>query len=217
MIKKTGDKKVEEWTHVRSGLETVIYLRGTDFAATILSRAFEAPNIAILRSQMADYCEHWITMEWFGLIEIDLDNDNHSFRNDPEGATITFKHKRFWVSKSPAGEFFSCPWEVDEEHRKAKMEKYGVSGGYHRRYHHDNTRHDMLTIIGLPLGAPLEKERGTYLLDYTEELWQRFEGLVAGIEAMQRTIKDLVSTRKGLAQLLTGGGDKLLLKGGKRK
>lgn len=202
MIKKGGDKKVEEWTHDRSGLQATVYLRFTEFVATILGREFKAPNIAILRSQMADYCEHWITMEWFGIIELNVDSDRHSYRDDPEGAKLEFACKRFWVSKSPAGEFFRCEWDVDKDHRKAKMERYGVSGSYGRRYNED--RHNMLKIVGLPLKAPLEIEGGNYLLDYTEDLWTRFQGLITGIEAMQKMINSLVSSRAGIEQLLSG-------------
>ena len=213
MIKKGGDKKVEEWTHSRSGLQTTIYLRFTEFVATILQREFKAPNIAILRSQMADYCEHWITMKWYGIIEIEVDSHRDSYRNTPQGAKLEFACKRFWVSKSPAGEFFRCQWDVDPDHRKAKMENYGVSVGYGRRYGKD---HDMLKIVGLPLKAPLELDRGNYLLDYTEELWTRFQGLITGIEAMQKTITSLVSSRAGIEQLLAGTGAQILLTQGER-
>src|SRR4051812_45913797 len=104
MIKKAGDKKVDDYKHHKSGVECAIYLRYTTFVATLLERSFEAPDIAILRRQLDDYAEAWVTIEWHPLLEIEIETNNHSYRDECDGESLKFKRKRFYVGTSPAGE-----------------------------------------------------------------------------------------------------------------
>lgn len=199
MIKSKGDKKVQNWEHLRSGLGCGIYLRGTKFAATFLEKEFEAPDINIIQNQLRDYAEHWITMEWFPVIEIEIEAGEGRYRSDPVGETVSLNCKRFYLSLSPAGEIFEVEWDVDADHRKAKMTNYG-------RYSSE------LKLTGLPLRAPLKTGRGEkYLMDYTNDLWDKFEQIARGILALRETLHKLVSTKQGISQLLKRSGEKLLL------
>lgn len=78
------------------------------------------------------------------------------------------------------------------------------------------------TKRAISLGAPLKRGEGHFLIDYTEELWRRSEGIVEGIIGLRRMIASLYSSKEGIAQLLNGGGERILLhapepKKGKRK
>lgn len=205
MIKSKGDRKVETWEHQRSGVTCDIYLRGTKFVAVLLEKEFDAPDIAILRHQLRDYAEHWLSMKWFPLIKIDTGADRYNSQGD-QRADLKITIERFLVSASPAGQWFSVGWAVDPAHRKSEMSDYSENrygrGGMGSR----------LNIIGLPLKAPLKTSDDTYLMDYTEELWDKLFAIVQGVHALRKKISDLVSSKKGLESLLLGGGEQLLLK-----
>ncbi len=106
MIKNKGDRKVETFEHARRGTTCDIYLRGTKFVATLLEKEFEAPDVSILREKLRDYAEHWITMEWFTLIELEIEDRTNRYRESTTGESISLERTRFYVSKSPAGMMF---------------------------------------------------------------------------------------------------------------
>lgn len=122
------------------------------------------------------------------------------FLNDM-GDTFSKKLPQNWMAPI----LFKVDWETDERHRKAQMQSLG--GGYSR----SERLRDELKLTGLPLGAPLKRCDGHYFIDYTEDLWQRSEGIVQGIVGLRKMIVALYSTKEGLAQLLTGGGERILL------
>lgn len=202
MTKQKGDRKVRTWSHPRSGLSADIYLRETRFVALFLEKTFEAPDVRMLEKKMSDYAEHWIQMEWYPVIEVEIDDDRHSYRGEITKEGLAFGFKRFYLSQSPVGEIFSVGWDVETAHRKASMESWG--GGYR---HHDNYS-TKIKLIGLPLGAPLKKDAG-WLLDYNETLWLGFVGIRDGLMQLRKRLREMVGTREGLKQLMKGG--KLLL------
>jgi hypothetical protein len=154
---------------------------------------------------MSDYAEHWISMDWYPVIEVVIDaEDRHTYRNEITKKSIAFGIERYYISQSPVGEIFTVEWDVDEKHRKAQMEHYG--GGYG-----NNSYSAKIRLAGLPLGAPLKKDDG-WLMDYNEELWQGFKGVQKGIEQLTKRLRELVGTKQGLQQLLSRDGAKLLLK-----
>lgn len=209
MIKQHGDKKVQDWTHPRSGLETCIYLRGTQFVATLLEEEFRAPDVAMLRKKLSDKAEHWIEMDWYPIIEVRIGEAGRHYRDDGEGESIEFSRSRFFISQSPAGEIFKCEWEVAPSHRKARMDSYGNAKD--------------IKLIGLPLDAPLKIEArysdgGKYLIDYNEALWVEFDRITENIFRLKKRLKEIVSTNQGLTFLLeSAGSDVLQLQDAKTK
>lgn len=206
-IKQTkSDKKVEVWTHERAGLETTVYLSGTQFYANLLERDFRAPDIALLRKQLRDYAEVQISLEWYPILEVSTEAER-GYRST-EGVSITFKFERYFLGRSNGGEVFQVDWETDPEHRKAKMSSIS-DGRYGRHSSHDRE----LKLTKLPLGAPFKKQAGEYLIDYDEDLWEACERIEKGIEAINGQILALFATKQGLAMLLSGVGSNALLLG----
>lgn len=206
MIKNKGDKKVETWEHARSGLTTDIYLRGCRFVAVLLETPFDAPDINIIRHEMADYAEHWITMKWHPIIEVEAGGSS-GYRSSGEGVKINYT--RFYISQSPAGHFFKVSWEVDEDHRKAEMSSFRTGRG---RYGDDRT--EKLNLVKLPLTAPLQQDSDEkYWIAYSEAIWVRLKGIDEGIQRLRKAITELISTRKGVELLIAGAGAQLMLAG----
>lgn len=197
MIKEKGDKKVETWTHGRSGFETDIYLRDTSFVATLLEKFFDAPDIAMLRKQLGDYAEHWLTMEWFEILEINVSQGVYNH----EKASIQFKYDRFLISESPAGQLFTVKWSVHPEHRKAEMDHLG--DGYNSR---GRGMTNKLKLIGFPLVAPLSRGDNEYWMAYTETLWQKCEYIANSIEDLHNQLRGMISSNEGLQKFLAIGG-----------
>jgi len=206
-IKQKGDRKVQTWTHPRSGLSADIFLRGTSFVALFLEEMFEAPDVAMLRKKLSDKAEHWIEMKWYPMLQVEIQAETHRYRGDLPKEGVEFGYKRFFLSQSPTGEIFSVDWDVDPEHRKAQMESWG--GGY-RNYESYARK---IKLAGLPLNAPLKKSDDEWLMDYSEELWQGFRQINKGIHDLRRRLREIVGTKQGLQQLLKArDGSQLLLK-----
>ncbi len=204
-IRMKGDRKVETYKHPRSGLSADIYLRGTKFIALFLEEMFDAPDVALLRKKLSDKAEHWIEMQWYPVIEIEIDEDQHSYRGELPKEGIEFGCKRFLLSQSPVGEVLAVDWDVDPEHRKAQMESWG--GGYHNSDYGRKIR-----LTGLPLKAPLKKNDNEWLMDYNEDLWRGFNEITKGIYQLKKRLREIVGTKQGLQQLINTDGRQLLLK-----
>jgi hypothetical protein len=197
VIKQKGDKSVEEWEHHRSGFSTQIYLRGTRFVATLLEREFEAPDISIIRKQLGDYAHHWLTMEWFPIIEIEVDGGGR-YKSDDAKEQIEFKRERYQLSRSPAGEVFKVDWEItDPNHQKAQMQRQGTD-----RY---DSWSDRLKIAGIPLGRPFKVSDDRYILDYTDDLWQQCENIAKAIFDLRKQLRAMISTNEGIQKFLSIG------------
>lgn len=205
MVRQKGDKKVQTWTHSRSGLSADIFLRGTSFRALFLEKMFDAPDVSILRKQLSDYAEHWIKMEWHPIIEIEM-GEPSNYRSEIQREGIEFGCKRYYLSVSPAGEVFEVGWDVAVSHRKAKMNSLGGSS-YSRRGRGFNAE---IRLAGLPLGAPM-KNGDNWMMDHDETLWAAFQQITEGIYALRKKLKQLVGTNEGIKQLKDGANARQLL------
>lgn len=192
--KKKG-KKIETFIDHKSGLECDIYLDGTQFTATLLEREFTADNVALVRTKLRDYANHWLTMEWFPIAEVDCSETGYS-RGE---SRLKLEFERYYLSRSPAGEIFKVEWDVDSAHRKAEM---SLITGEDRYGRHD--RNNKLKIIGLPLTAPVKTGDEKFLIDYSDELWMKLKGIAENIDALSKRLHELISTKQGVAQLLEG-------------
>jgi hypothetical protein len=164
-------RKLGQWEHEKSGMIVEYFIEHTTFKCTVLEEKLEAPDVNVLKHQAFDRLEHWMKMEWFPVIDVTCaeessrsryyDNDE---REDEGQASITIKATRFWLSRSPAGRVVQCDYDVEPEHRKAKLEKYGGTD---------------IQLTRLPLAAPFKfkgedaecKNGGRWLMDYDEHVW----------------------------------------------
>lgn len=218
MPKEKGDRKVETWKH-RSGMEADIYLRGTRFVALFLERDYSAPEVATLRRALQDAAEHWMQLEWFGVIEIEVeDADGAKVRRDYDdvcGAELEFKRNRYWITQSPAGRVYRCAWEVAEAHRKAHLEPLsdeGEGGGYHSRRSHSLVK--TVKLCGLPLRSPIKTTNGNFLLDYDPVLWDNLTGIIRSISLLRANLYEMTRSKKGIEALRNGNPGQFLLTGG---
>lgn len=196
--------------HEKSGCETIIYLSGTDFVALLLEEWHSAPDIGTLRKKLRDRAEVHVSMKWFPVMEVTIEESGRSYtyRNGAaEGEAVSFKSERYYLGTSNAGELFKVEWEVDESHRKAQMQSLG--GGYERR---GSSTNKQLKLVALPLTAPLKQSDGNYLIAYDESVWEKGEQIIEGINALRQQIKTLFQTKAGIAKLLSGGGIMLMNK-----
>jgi hypothetical protein len=201
--KEKGDRKVDTWYHQKSGMSCDICIRGVTFYAHFLEHLFQAPDATILKRELTDYAEHWLDMVWHGVIEIDIDKENYSGYSRDNGEKVSLDLDRYYLSISPAGKSFKVSWDTDEDYRKADMEAYTDlyrGGGYG-----NDDKGDKLIIIGLPLKAPVKLKNGNYLLPYEEATWIALKEIESGIVNMRKKLKELVSTKAGVRQLLEAG------------
>lgn len=204
MIKRKDDKKVDEWEDHKSGFSTTIYLRYTSFVATLLEKSFEAPDIAMLRKQLSDYAEHWITMEWFPILELQASETSHY--SDRPDASVQLKFKRFLMSQSPAGEMFTVDWDVHPDHRKAEMSQ--IDNGYRSRGRGMGSK---LKLIKFPLVAPLSQgSDNCFWISYTDELWGKCEYIAGAIQSLREQLNDMIKSNEGIQKLLAIGGPQTL-------
>lgn len=206
-MQKNKAKKLGSWTHDKSGITVDYFINGTRFECTVLEEKLDAPEAAVLRHKAMDKLEHWMTMEWFPIMEVEVSDDGqHSYSDEPEGDAISIKVKRYWLSRSPAGRVVRCDWDVDEEHRKAQMASYGGSD---------------LQLTRLPLKAPF-RGSGRYgrtdgvMIDYTEELWDTVQRMIKALSQMRSELAKLFKNKDGIAKL-QAGGSRFLLGEGKKK
>lgn len=178
-------KKVGDIEHPKSGISVPFYLDGTKFTCTCLERIFSAPDANTLRAQVLDHIEHWMVLDWHPVIFVEYADSDGWGGSKKTGLWIDFK--RVFLSRSPAGKVLSCPWEVEEAHRKA------VCGPV--------LNAKELTLASLPLGAPLMASRGQVWIDYSEDRWRSLERIKEGIGKLSEMISTLISTSKGNAVL----------------
>ncbi len=198
----SGKKKLGSWTHEASGITIDYFIEGTRFVCVCLEETVSAPEASVLRAQVFDRIEHWMTMEWFPVIEIEVDDNNcSSYRDEPEGDAVSVKAKRFYISRSPAGRVKRVEWDVEEVHRKAKMRDYGGSE---------------LQLTRLPLKCPLVQGRGDgTLIDYNEEAWEALQQIIKAIGQIREQVGKMIKTKAGIEKLSAAGTRVLMLGTGK--
>ena len=210
MTRQKDQKKLGTWNHDKSGINVDYFIRHTTFYATVLGEELSAPEADVLRAKVMDKLEHWMQMDWHAVMQVQVeDHEGDTYREEPEGDGLYCKIKRFYLSRSPAGNVMEVDWDVDEAHRKAKMKRRG-SEGY-------RGRDDGLQLARLPLGAPYKLSEGNWLLDYSEETWRACEEIIKALGKMKKQLRDLVKTRAGIAKLAAGGSKYLMLGDGKAK
>lgn len=191
-------KKLGSWTHEKSGITVDYFINGTRFECTVLEQKLNAPEAAVLRHQVMDRLEHWMSMEWFPIINVEVSDEGAggaNYRDEPTGDGLSIKVRRFYLSRSPAGQVMQCGWDVDEEHRKAKMSTYGGSD---------------IALTRLPLKAPFScsgrgyRSDSGYLMDFTPELWATLVEMIQSLGKMRVQLAKLFKTRDGVAKLQAG-------------
>lgn len=207
---KNNKRKVDTFVHEKSGIEIECFAEGTRFMCTVLEEEMSEGDASVLRHRVFDKLEHWMKMEWHGIIEVSCEKDEKNYyyrddRPDLEGS-IKLTAKRYYLSRSPAGRVVKCDWETDEEHRKAKLEKFGGAD---------------LQLTRLPLKAPFNtttsrRDDPVWLLNYDESLWATIEGMIESLHQMRERLNRMFKTKDGILQL-QGAGQKLLLGPGKAK
>jgi hypothetical protein len=203
---KAKSKRVGEWAHPTSGIVTEYFLEDTKFVCVVLEERLSAPEASVLRAKVEDKLDHWLTMEWFPVMEIEVeDKSPGSYRDEPKGDGLAIGVRRYFLSRSPAGKVYQCDWDVDEIHRKAKMTGYG--NGYNRYGNNDT-----MALTRLPLAAPLKLGEEKTMIDYTEEAWAGCQEIIKGLGIMRARLSKLIRSREGLRRL-TSGGAKLLTEG----
>lgn len=197
MTNKIKSKKIGTWHHDKTGIDIDYFLEGTLFKAIVLEETLSAPEASVLRAKVDDKLNHWLTLEWHAVIEIEVEADSGYYRTRVEGDGLTLKIGRYYLSRSPAGDIKRVGWDVDESHRKAKM------GNYDDR---------SLKLTRLPLGAPFQIERENHwLIDYDENAWNALESIIRGIGQLRRNISDLVKSKDGVKKLVSAGAKVLML------
>lgn len=197
-MRKKGQTKVEDWTHSRSGVECAIYLEFTTFKAMLLEREFSAPDVAMLRKQLNDYAEAMVHLDWHPVIDVSTGESRASYRDEPDGESVNFGCKRFYLGESPAGELYKVDWDVDEYLRKAQMASLG--GGYTR----DDRLRSELKLAGLPLKAPLKQGYNRWLVPYSDELWDRCMKINESLRFVREQVTKLFKTKESVADFLAG-------------
>ncbi len=185
-------KKIGEVVHNKSGITIEYFLDGTQFVATVFEAQLSAPDASILRHKIHDRIEHWMTLEWHPVIEVEFGS---RYRDDE----LKLKYDRYYLSKGPAGAIVKVEWEVDESHRKAKANWLSEDRG--------STRELKLTTF--PLTAPLVWGDG-HLLPYSDNVWDSLVSIEGAIETLKKKLKDLITTKSGIAKLEKGGSGLLL-------
>jgi hypothetical protein len=214
-IQKIKDRKVDTYVHHNSGFTCDIYLRGTRFHALFLEREFDAPDVNILKHDMADFAEHWMTLEWHPVVNLKVEEPgvggyrSRGEESDNE-ASIQLSFDRFYISQSPAGATFKVKWDVEEEYRKIEMDPFTISERYHGRYrsqrdsYGNEPKPDKLKLVTLPLRAPIKTNSDSYLMAWTPELWNQLEGIAEGIKRMRQTLGKMITSKEGILQLSAG-------------
>lgn len=194
-------KKVETFTHFKTGYEIDIFLDGTQFIAETNGEKFKANNAAEVRKQVDDFLDHWLTMAWHPVIEVEIERSHGGYRDEIDKHSVEVGTSRYYVSRSPAGKVWWVDWDVDEKHRKAKMSPW--ANGY--------SRDDRIAkTICIPLGAPLKLEEGKMMIDYDDNLWDNLEGIKKMIGQLSKKLTDLCGTREGIKKLMKQSDIKLL-------
>lgn len=194
-------KKVGEITHIRSGIAVSFFLDKTNFVCSWSERHFSAPDAKTLEARVLDAIEHSLQLEWYPVICVDAAVNDGWGSSKKTGLWLTME--RMYLSRSPTGMVLRCAWDIEPAHRKA------VCGSMSERE---------LRLASLPLGAPLKIGLAKTWMDYTEAKWQNLMEIQAGIDRISETLRQLLTTSAGNAQLespeflLPGAGEKLLLK-----
>jgi hypothetical protein len=190
---KEKQRKIGTISHAESGIEVDYFLRGTRFVARVLEEEVSAPEAAILTREVRDRLDHWLKMDWYPIIETEIET---RWQERKESANVEIKIRRYWLSRSPAGLLRTCEWEVDEVHRKAKMNRF------------ESCRE--LNLTKLPLGVPLTLRSGKTMIDYDDQLWRNLLGIVASIRAIRERLQTLLTSKAGIAQIGRAKGALLL-------
>lgn len=187
-------RKIGVITHALSGITVDYYIDGTIFRAEIFDRKFSSGSASILEEEVRDFLEHWVNLEWHGVIEVELDDcSGGSWRStgDPKGVSLKFS--RHYVSRSPAGRIVTCDWDVEPEHRKA-----------HARRESDTITNQ----TSFPLTAPLKLNDKVWIA-YDDQIYESLEFFRKALADIHGKIHKLISTKAG-NKALTTGGQKLL-------
>lgn len=180
------------------------FIEHTTFKCTVLEERIEAPDVKILQHKAFDRLEHWMKMEWFAVIDVTCAEDIGRYfssgdaQEDEDEAQITIKARRFWLSRSPAGRVVQCEYDVEPEHRKAKLEKYGGTD---------------IQLTRLPLGAPFKfkgedaecKNGGRWLIDYDDTIWETIQQMIEAIKNMRRNLIGMFKSKDGIVRLQAAG------------
>ena len=198
-------RKLGQWEHEKSGMVVEYFIEHTTFRCTVLEEKLEAPDVNVLKHKAFDRLEHWMKMEWFAVIDVTCAEEasrsryyDSDEREDEGQASITIKATRFWLSRSPAGRVVQCEYDVEPEHRKAKLEKYGGTD---------------IQLTRLPLGAPFKfkgedsecKNGGRWLIDYDETIWETIQQMITAIKGMRRNLVGMFKSKDGIVQLQAAG------------
>jgi hypothetical protein len=202
-----GPRKLGQWEHEKSGIVIEYFIEHTTFKCTVLEEKLEAPDATVLQHKAFDKIEHWMNMTWHPVIDVTCAEGErrYSYRDEPEGessASVKIEANRFWLSRSPAGRMVMVEWDVEEEHRKAKLEKYGGTD---------------IQLTRLPLKAPFKfkedsdhKNGGRWLIDYDESIWSAIEQMIEAINSMRKNLVAMFKTKEGVTQLQSAGARLLL-------
>lgn len=206
---KNNKRKVDTFIHEKSGIEIDCFAEGTRFTCMVLEEEMTDSDASVLRHRVFDKLEHWMTMTWYGIIEVSCEKEERNYYRDetPElEGTIKLTAKRYYLSRSPAGRVVKCDWETDEEHRKAKLEKFGGAD---------------LQLTRLPLKAPFNttttrRDDPVWLLNYDDQLWATIEGMIEAIHQMRERLNKMFKTKDGVLLLQSAGMKLLAAPGGKK-
>jgi hypothetical protein len=197
---KNKSRKVGMISHEKSGIEIEYFINGTQFECTVLEEKLTASEASVLRHMVVDKLEHWMNLEWFPIMEITCEEKKYdSYRNEGPDieAGIQLGARRYWLSRSPAGNVVRVDWDVDEEHRKAKMENFGQKD---------------LKLTRLPLKAPFQRNSSRWssgsqewMIDYTKEKWDTVTRMIEAIQQMHSQMAKLFKSREGIAKLESVG------------
>lgn len=188
----SSKRKVGTIRHETSGAEIDYFLSGTRFTAICLEEEVSAPDAATLRHDICDRLDHWVKLEWFPMMEIELERERRWNDNAPK---LELSFERFYLSRSPAGRIQRVEWDTDPVHRKANMRQWDKRE---------------VTLSKLPLTAPLRVDGETILMDFDEAIWQRLVELEKAIKLLSSEIYKMLSTKAGLARLVNSGAKFLI-------
>lgn len=179
-------KKVIDIEHPKSGVVVTCYLDKTRFTCTVLERTFVASDVSVLKTQVLDFLDHWLTLEWFPVIRVEHSSSDGWGGGKKTGLWLTTE--RMFLSRSPAGKVLRVGWDVDPAHRKALC----------------GSSDSAFNLASLPLGAPFKLGPSVTWMDYTESTWNSLQAIRDGIDRASAKLSDLVSTREGNMQLEAG-------------
>lgn len=156
-------------------------------------------------------------MTWVPVIEVQQDGDvRHMYRDETEthGESLSVTVKRYYLGLTrDEREWRGLPWESchpDSAAQVPENERYAASSRYD-----EGPKSERLNGYTKPFRLPafLSRSRGDKaVLPYTEELWQGLLLVVQHLANSRVTLRELISTKKGVETLTLVGAGKTHLR-----